>query len=132
MKHLTEEQLIDHFYSKDGTGAPASRHLESCTACAHAYDALHSDLEEIGAVEPPVRDAAYGASVWGAIGPLLPVYEGQKRVWMRSWLWWGLSYATACALLVAGAFIAGRLWERGQAQISAEMRSRQPEKPARS
>jgi hypothetical protein len=129
MKHLTEEQLIDHFYSKDGTGAPASRHLVSCTACAHAYAALHLDLEEIGAVEPPIRDAAYGAGVWGAIEPSLPVYEGQKRVWMRGWLWRGLSYAAACALLVAGAFFAGRLWEHRQAQNSAGIHPRQSEKP---
>ena len=134
MNHLNEEQLIDHFYGKDGTDAPASRHLERCEACAQAYAALQSDLAELSGVEPPVRDAAYGASVWKSIGPLLPVYQTQQqsrmRGWMRGWLGRGLSYAAAGALLVVGAFFAGRMWEHRQAQISAEIHPQLSQKPA--
>jgi len=129
MNHLTEEQLIDRFYSKEETDSPASRHLESCAQCAQAYAALQSDLAVLKAVEPPQRDAGYGAKVWESIGPSLPVYERQKQGWMRGWLWRGLSYAAAGALLVVSAFFAGRLWEHRQAQISAEIHSQQTEKP---
>jgi hypothetical protein len=129
MNHLVEEQLIEHFYSsKDGADTPVSRHLESCAECAHAYAALQSDLAEVGKVEPPERDSAYGARVWQSIGPLLPNYERHMPSWVRGWWWRGLSYAAACALLVAGAFLAGRSWEHRQAQISAEIHSQQREK----
>ena len=37
----------------------------------------------------------------------------------RAELWRGLSYAAACALLVACAFVGGRLWERRQAHMTA-------------
>jgi hypothetical protein len=113
MKHLMEEQLIEHFYSKDKTGAPASRHLESCADCAQAYAALQSDLAELEGVEPPERDEAYGARVWESIAPSLPIYEMRRLGWMRGWWWRGLSYAAACGLL-AGAFFAGRFWEHRQ------------------
>jgi hypothetical protein len=41
-----------------------------------------------------------------------------------------LSYAAACALLIAGAFLAGRGWEHRQAVISAEIHPQQSVKPA--
>ncbi len=130
MNHLMEEQLIDHFYSKDRTNTPASRHLESCAECAQAYAELQSDLAELRGVEPPERDAAYGATVWESIGPSLPVYEKQRQASMPGWLWRRLSYAAAGALLVVVAFFAGRAWEHRQAQISAAIHPQQPEKPA--
>ena len=130
MSHLMEEELVDHFYSKDGSDTPASRHLESCAECAQAYAALQSDLAELRAAEPPARDAAFGARVWESIEPLLPAYERPKQVLMSGWLWRGLSYAAACALLGASAFFAGRVWEQRQAQISAGIHPRESEKPA--
>jgi len=130
MNHLTEEKLIEHFYSKDRAGAVASRHLESCAECAQAYAALQSDLAELKGVEPPTRDAAYGTRVWESIEPSLPVYKRQKQAWMRGWLWRGLGYAAVCTVLLAGAFIAGRLWEHRQARISAAIHPQQSEKPA--
>jgi len=128
MKHLTEEQLIDHFYGKDGTDTPAGQHLESCASCAQAYTALQCDMEELKGIEPLERDAAYGARVWESIRPSLPVYERRKQSWMRGWWWRGLSYAAASMLLLASAFFAGRKWEHRQAENSAGIHSKQTEK----
>ena len=69
--------------------------------------------------EIPARDAAYGERVWRSIAPRLPVYETRKRSWLRGGAWRGLSYASACAVLVAGAFIAGRVWEHMQIRTTA-------------
>jgi hypothetical protein len=123
MKHLTEEELIECFYNKNKAANPASRHLEHCAACADAYAALQSDLALVKPAEPPVRDAAYGARVWASISASLPRLEARKQRWLRISIWSGLSYAAACALLIACAFYAGRLWEHRQPQISAAKQS---------
>jgi hypothetical protein len=111
MKHLSEEELIEQYYSKGTAGF--GRHLEACAECAEAYAALQSDLDEMKFAAPPVRIPGYGAKVWQSIAPSLPAYEARKRSWLGIGLWRGLSYA-AFALLIVGAFFAGRLWEHRQ------------------
>ncbi len=117
MKHLSEEQLVEHFYGKERRGV--RRHLASCAACAEAFAALQSDLGAVSAVEPPARDGSYGERVWLALAPSLPVYKTPRRRWLHAGLWRGLSYAAACMLLVAGAFFAGRQWEHWQTRTTA-------------
>jgi hypothetical protein len=120
MKHLSEEELIEHYYGM-GRGAKASaRHLEACPECAEAFAALRRDLAEMEFAEPPVRGEAYGVEVWESIRHSLPVYEARKRGWLRVGHWKALSYTAACALLVAGAFYAGRLWEQKQTHPAAQ------------
>jgi len=119
MTHLTEEELIEHYYSKGG--GTASRHLEGCAECAEAYAALRSDLAQMMPPAPPTRDASSGEQVWTSIASTLPVYHSSRKHWMRIGLWRGLSYAALCALLVAGAFFAGRQWERGRQPGKAEI-----------
>ncbi len=131
MNHLTEEQLIEHYYSKGGTGGAAGRHLDGCAACARGYAALKSDLDEVEIAAPPARDASYGEWVWESLAPSLPVYAAPRRRWFRAGVWKGLSYAAACALLVACAFIAGRLWERRQPNIAVKPPAPQPAPPQR-
>jgi hypothetical protein len=117
MKHLNEEELIELYYKQGKAGA--RRHLEACAECAEAYAALKSDLAAMQTAAPPARDAAYGERVWRSIAPTLPAYEARQRSWLRAGVWRGLSYASACAVLVAGAFIAGRAWEHKQVRTTA-------------
>jgi hypothetical protein len=127
MKHLKEEELVEHYYSQsqsqsqgpdEGEGVAAD-HLASCAACAADFAALRSDLGEFPAVEPPVRDAAYGEQVWESLRNALPAYEKPKRRWLGVGLGKSLSYAAACGLLAACAFVAGRQWERKQVQTAS-------------
>jgi hypothetical protein len=127
MKHLNEEELIEYYYGKDESDA-AERHMQSCAECAEAYVALKNDLEDMEFVEPPARDAAYGERVWQSIAPMLPAYEARKRSWLLSGMGRRLSYAAACALLVVGAFLAGRQWEHKQTQTAAKIPA--PAQPA--
>jgi hypothetical protein len=124
MKHLSEEELIEHFYSKDKACA---RHLDRCKECAEVYAALRSDIAALPAAEPPARDASYGERLWESIAPSLPAYAPLKRSWWRAGLRRGLSYAAVCALLVAGAFLAGRLWEHRQPHATAGNTAAQPQ-----
>ncbi len=117
MKHLSEEEQIEHFYSKGES--KAGRHLEACAECTEAYAALQRDLAALPALEPPTRNAAYGQQVWQSIAPSLLVYEAPKRGWLRTGLDRRLSYAAVCALLVMVAFFAGRRWEHRQPPATA-------------
>jgi hypothetical protein len=114
MSHLREEELVEYFYTRDDAGAPAGRHVADCVECAEAYAALRTDLEEMEFAQPSARDADYGERVWESLAPKLQAYPAPRRHWLRSGFWMGLSYATACGLLVTSAFIAGTLWEKNQ------------------
>ncbi|HEY6490340.1 MAG TPA: hypothetical protein VIY99_14540 [Terracidiphilus sp.] len=114
MNHLSEEQLIelhDHEDSPD-----AARHLDSCSECARAYEALRADLADLTSAAVPPRDAHYGEHVWQAIADRLPVYAQAPNPWYRRPLWLGMCSAAACSVLVVAAFYAGRTWEHRQPQ----------------
>jgi len=114
MKHLSEEELIEHYYEESVRGADAERHLKACAACARSYAELGRDLDGVKPLAPPVRGEGYGEQVWQSIRGSLPVYEMPKRGWRISHLWKPLTWATACALLIVSAFFAGRQGQRKQ------------------
>lgn len=119
MKHLTEEELIEYGYG-EGNKAVIEEHFAVCRECENAYGALQADLAEMKFPAPSERPSDYGQAVWQALRNQLPAYEAPKRSWLSGGLFRGLSYAGACAVLLACAFFGGRLWERHQADISAK------------
>jgi hypothetical protein len=112
MTHLSEEELIEQYYSKGADGL--GEHLKDCAECAEAYAGLQSDLDEIEFAPLPEREGDYGEKIWQSIASSLPTYEARRRSWLGAGLWRTLSYAAACAVLVIGVFNAGRLWEHKQ------------------
>ena len=113
MKHLSEEELIEHYYEESGRGADAERHLKACSACARCFAELRRDLDGVKRLAPPARGEGYGEQVWQSIRGSLPVYEKPSRTWLGQ-LWKPLTWAAACALLIVTAFFAGRQWQRKQ------------------
>jgi len=77
MKHLNEEELIEHHYGEGD--ADAKHHLEVCGQCAEAYAALGHDLAELNAAEPPARTSLYGEQVWRSLSNSLPCRELLKE-----------------------------------------------------
>jgi hypothetical protein len=126
MNHLSEEELIAHFYGEDANRAATRQHLDGCAECSIAFAEIESDLGVLKAVEAPARDEAYGRAVWASIAGSLPVYEVQKRSWLHGRLLPVLSYAAVCALLVAGAFVAGRQWEHARQPKTTEIKTPAP------
>ncbi len=122
MSHLSEEELIAQAYG-EGDMAAVKRHLEECAECSNTYTAIESDLADMKFAEPPARDAGYGEKVWTSLSGSLLAYESAKWKWLPGGPWRVLSYAAACALLLACTFLGGRLWERKQAQSSAKISS---------
>jgi hypothetical protein len=126
MKHLEEEELVGHYYEESANMAESERHLKACPACASRYAELCRVLKAVVPPTPPARGKDYVEQVWQSIGASLPVYEKPRRQWMRYYR--PLGWATACVLLVAVAFLAGRRWERKQAPqvaVAADPQARQ-------
>jgi negative regulator of sigma E activity len=117
MKHLSEEELIEHHYGE--TNARVGRHLERCEECARVYAALAGDLAGLEAPEPPARDAWYGEQVWRSLASSLPAYAVRRRSWLQVGRSKAVGYAAACVLLVVGAFLAGRQYERRESPMTA-------------
>src|SRR5690348_903488 len=109
--HLTEQELVLHFY---GETRNAERHLAECSKCAAEFAQIRATL---AAIEFPVpeRAADYEAQLWSTLKPRLDVTESPKAsVWhsllqLRKW-----AIAGTLAILIAAAFLAGRYLPRGE------------------
>ncbi|HEX7159044.1 MAG TPA: hypothetical protein VF214_08530 [Edaphobacter sp.] len=123
MNHLTEYQLIEHYYGESENPTRTASHLSECTDCANTFATLSRDLSEIQSITPPECSADYGAQVWQSIRNSVAVHEPrQKRNrWFSMNLWSGLSFATAALVLLAAAFFAGRQWEHRNSQSPANV-----------
>ena len=112
MIHLTEEQLLFHYYGEGGDTLDAERHLDECDECRALYGSLQRLLNVVSSIPSPERGPEYGAQVWQRIEKKLPA----RRAW---WRWNGgapaLRYAMAGGAMVAlltAAFVAGRFYPR--------------------
>ena len=108
MKHLTDEQLIEHYLYECGNRVVVETHLRICSRCEQAYEEI-SNAMGVRGPEPPARERGYGKRVWQSIqGELLPYPAAPKRSYV---LWPRLVLAGACLLGLAAAFIGGSVWE---------------------
>lgn len=107
MSHLTEEELILHYYSEEADVFAAEQHLDQCDDCRAHYASLQRVLNVVDTLPVPERGEDYGAEVWRRIERQLP----SRRHWWNlhgSWQWAGA--AVAFASLVVAAFLAGRMY----------------------
>jgi hypothetical protein len=129
MSHLSDEDLILHFYGEHATAASVDEHLGVCPECRAAAEALRNDLRDV-ALEAPPRGQDYGHSVWERLEPSLPGRRGSSRptiVPLRSRRW--ARRAVAAAAIAASlviAFLVGRNMrpEPGKEAASAAARER--------
>ena len=109
MNHLSEEELILHYYSEEADAFAAEQHLDQCDDCRAHYASLQRVLNVVDSLPVPVRCEEYGGEVWRRIEGHLP---SRRRWWSfeGSWRWAGA--AAALASLVVVAFLAGRMFPR--------------------
>jgi hypothetical protein len=108
--HYQEDDLILYYYSEGRRRADIERHLDECGACASTYRSIAQTLALVAAPEPPARGDQYGLEVWQRIRHRLP---DQDAPWWLAWLRWDrLVLASAAAVLLIAAFVAGRVWPR--------------------
>jgi hypothetical protein len=107
MQHLTEEQLVAHYYH-DGDAVPAEEHLATCEECRAQLATLRSVLALIDQLPIPEKNAAYGEEVWTRLRWKLGS-ERRRSVWAT---------ISAIAAALALAFIGGMLWHARTQQLS--------------
>jgi len=121
MNHLTEEELILHYYGEDedgwagegegpaGEALAARQHLEGCESCRALYASLQRVLNVVDAMPVPEHGPEYERELWNRIRPHI---RGRRRAawfsWPAPWRW--AAAATACAGLMVLAFLAGRAY----------------------
>ena len=106
MKHLSEEQLVSHYYGELDDPLEAVKHLEICDDCQTRFAALDRDLSFLKEAAVPDRPKDYGQQVWQRLEPRLKATPAQilpGRFVFRQW-----KLAVAAALLVVTGFVAGR------------------------
>jgi len=107
--HLTDDDLVLHFYGEMDAAADASvtSHLDSCDGCRGSYRRLQQVLAAVDSMPLPALPDGFERTVWARLQPELPARRG--------WLAWfvftpaNLAWATAVLVLVAAAFFAGRV-----------------------
>ena len=116
MTHLTEEQLILHYYGEaEGESLAAETHLEHCPDCRSAYSALQRVLNVVDSLPLPERSADYGARVWARIAPQIP---GRRRLsWALPAPFRWAAAGAALAGLLAVAFLAGRFYPNARKHV---------------
>jgi hypothetical protein len=107
MNHLTEEQLILHYYGEEGDALAAEQHLDECVECRSLYGSLQRVLNVVDTIPAPARGADYGAQVWRRIEPAI---APRRRKWLPRFDWRLAAAAAAMAALLVGAFVAGRVY----------------------
>jgi hypothetical protein len=111
-RHLTEQELVLHFY---GEARNAERHLAECAACTAEFAQIRAILSAID-YPVPERAADYEAQLWSTLKPRLDVTASPRpSLWHslfqpRRW-----AIAGALAVLVLAAFLAGRYLPRHDA-----------------
>lgn len=118
MNHLSEEQIVLHYYGDAEETAEVERHLAACADCRAEFARVQSTLKQIEPLEVPEPAASFEEKTWLNLRDRLPENGGFLRRLFGAQQKWAL--AGAMALLLAAAFLAGRFWPRPGQQIAQQ------------
>ena len=110
MNHLSEEQIVLHYYGDAEEAAEVERHLTTCAECRAEFARVQSLLQQIEPLEVPEPAAGFEEKTWLNLRDRLPE-KGNflKRLFGAQQKW---ALAGAMVVLLAVAFLAGRFWPR--------------------
>ena len=107
--HLTDDDLILHYYGELDTSADArvTDHLRACAACHASFTTLQRVLTAVESAPAPEIAEGFERTVWARLQPELGGRDG----------WWSrlvfsparLAWAAGIVMVVAAAFFAGRV-----------------------
>ena len=118
MMHLTEQELILHYYGESEQTGVAAEHLAACESCRVSFASLGRVLDAMSELPVPERAPDYGRRVWRAIEPKIAATRTRRWTDFSRWLQprpWAV--AAAVASLLVAAFWAGRVAERSTPQV---------------
>jgi hypothetical protein len=111
MNHLSEEQIVLHYYGDAEGATEVERHLAACAGCRAEFARVQSMLRQIEPLEVPEPAAGFEEKTWLNLRDGLPEKRGFLRRLLRpsapKW-----AFAGVMAVLLAAAFLAGRFWPR--------------------
>jgi hypothetical protein len=110
MNHLSEEQIVLHYYGDAEEAAEIERHLADCAECHAEFARVQSTLKQIEPLEIPEPAAGFEEKAWLNLRDRLPEKGGFLRRLFGTQQKWTL--AGAMVMLLAAAFLAGRFWPR--------------------
>jgi hypothetical protein len=126
MKHLSEEQIVLHYYGDADETAEIEGHLAGCTECRAEFARVQSTLRQIEPLEVPEPPASFEEKTWLNLRDRLPEKGGFLQKLFGAHQKWAL--AGAMVLLLATAFLAGRFWPRPVQQIAQQPAQVNPER----
>ena len=103
MQHLTEEQLVAHYYRDDDAPAAANEHLTSCAECAAEFDSITRVLALVKEAPVPERGDDYGEQVWTRLRWRLGAPSRRKQ-----WQWLAVAAVMAMGVCTGGVVWSGR------------------------
>jgi hypothetical protein len=116
MKHLSEEQIVLHYYGDAEDGTSITQHMSECATCREEFERVQAMLRQIEPIEVPEPGASFEEKTWLNVRDRLP----DKRSWLSNWFsspkQWALA-GSMVALLIA-AFVAGRYWPHANTPIN--------------
>jgi hypothetical protein len=118
MNHLSEEQIVLHYYGDAEEAAEVERHLAACPECRAEFGRVQSTLKQIEPLEVPELPASFEEKAWLNLRDRLPEKRGFLRRLFQGQQKWAL--AGAMVVLLAMAFFAGRFWPRPGQQIAQQ------------
>jgi hypothetical protein len=118
MNHLSEEQIVLHYYGDAEEASEVERHLAGCPDCRAEFARVQATLKQIEPLEVPEPAAGFEEKTWLNLRDRLPK-KGSflKRLFGAQQKW---ALVGAMIVLLAAAFLAGRFWPRPGQQIAQQ------------
>ncbi|MGZ4842105.1 MAG: anti-sigma factor family protein [Candidatus Angelobacter sp.] len=126
MNHLSEEQIVLHYYGDAEETSEVERHLAACPDCRAEFSRVQSMLAQIEPLEVPEPPAGFEEKTWLNVRDRLPEKGGFLRRLFGPQQKWAL--AGTMVLLLAAAFLAGRFWPRPDQQIAHKPETVNPQR----
>ena len=103
MNHVTQEQLVDHYYGEPQATLDVELHLAECEACRAQFQTLKRVLNSVEGYPVPEPAASYESRLWKKLAPEVSPQSkrgseqdggfphGSRRVRSRRCWWWRFS-----------------------------------------
>jgi hypothetical protein len=114
MNHLSQEQLVEHYYNELEGPREAEIHLASCEECRAEFKALQRVLNTVDGMQVPEPRARFESDVWRKLAPAVGATK-PRRIQPT---WWVATGAIAAMLAVA--FLVGRASKMPEVKIVAK------------
>lgn len=115
MNHLSEEQIVLHYYGDADDEPQVRQHLAECSACRAEFERLQSLLGIVPPTEVPEPASFFEEKMWLNLRDRLPEKPSAAKSFWAAGRKWAL--AGVMAMLLVGAFLAGRFWPGRPRQI---------------